>query len=58
MSSAHAVELADTHLDLESLRHEALDLAAGGIPVVLAVIQHKGEDLPAQFDRVSVPSLN
>ena len=35
-----------------------LDLAAGGRHVVLTVIHEIGEDLPAQFDRVSVSSLN
>jgi hypothetical protein len=58
MSSSHPVQLADTHGETESLRHEALDLAACDIRLALAVIQQKGEHLPAQLDGVSVSSLD
>lgn len=58
MSGAHAIELADTHRKTETFCHQMLDLAAGGRYVVLAVIQHKGEHLPTQLDRVAVAPLD
>ena len=58
MSSAHAVELADTHRETKSLSHQALDLVTCGRRMALAVIQYKGEDLPAQFDWVAVASFD
>src|SRR6266849_3404697 len=57
VSSAHAVELADTHRDPEALRHEALDLAACGRRVVLVVIQHTGEHLSPKLRGVAVAPL-
>jgi hypothetical protein len=58
VSGAHAVELADTHHDPESLSHEALDLATCGRRVVLAVFQHKGEHLFPKFRGVTVAPLD
>jgi len=58
VSGAHAVELADTHRETEALRNAALDLATCGRRVILTVIQQKGEDLPAQFNRVAVALLD
>ncbi len=57
MSSAHAIQLANTHPETNVFGHQALDLAARGRRVVLAVIQHPREDVPAQFDRVAVPPI-
>ena len=54
VSGTYAVELADTYRDPEALSHEVLDLAAGSRRVGPAVIQQKGEDLPAQNGRVAV----
>ena len=58
VSGTYAVELADTHTETEALSHEVLDLAAGGRRVGPAVIQQKGEDLPAQNGRVAVALLD
>lgn len=58
VGSTHTVELADTHRDPEAFSHEVLDLAAGGIRVALAVIQHQGEHFPTQFDRVTMAPLD
>ncbi len=58
MNGTHTVELTDTHREAEALSHKALDLAAGGRCVVLAVIEHKSEHLPAQFNRVAVASVD
>jgi hypothetical protein len=58
MSGAHAVELADTHTEAQTLRHQVLDLAACGKRMGLAVIQHTGEHLPAKFDRMAVAPLD
>ncbi len=58
VSGAHAVELADTHRDPESLSHEALDLATCGRRVVLAVLQHKGEHLFPKLRGVTVAPLD
>jgi hypothetical protein len=58
VSGAHTVQLADTHRETEALSHEALDLAACDRRVVLAVIQHTGKHLPAEFDRVTVAPLD
>lgn len=58
MSSAHAVELANTHTETEALRHQALDLAACGRRVVLVVIQHKGEHLSPKLRGVAVAPLD
>ena len=58
VSSTHTIELADTHRDPETLRNAALDLAAGGKHMVLAVIQHEGEYLSSKLRRVAVAPLN
>jgi len=57
MSGSHTVELADTHRETEVLRHQALDLAAGGRRVALAVIQHKAEHLSLKLRGVAVAPL-
>jgi hypothetical protein len=38
-----------THREVKALSHEALDLAAGGERMALTVVQHKGENLPAEL---------
>jgi hypothetical protein len=58
VGSAHAVQLADTHREVKALSHEALDLAAGGGRVVLAVIQQKGENFPAKLRGVPMSPLS
>lgn len=47
VGGAHAVQLANAHGEIETLSHQTLDLAACDRRVVLAVIQQKGEHLPA-----------
>ena len=57
VSGAHAVQLADTYTETEALSYHTLDFAACGRRVALAVIQHKGEHLSTEFDRVAVAPI-
>jgi hypothetical protein len=49
VGGAHAGELTHTNREAEALSHEALDLAACGRRVVLAILQQKGEHSPRSF---------
>ena len=58
VGSAHAVELTHAHREAEALRKATLHVRAGGRRMALAVIQHPGEDLPAQLRGVAVSPLD
>lgn len=58
VGGTHAVELADTHRETEALGHKALHSRTGDKRMALAIVQHPGENLPAEFDWVSMSPLS
>lgn len=58
VDGAHTIELADTHTEIKALSHQALDFAACGRHVILAVIQHTGEHLSLKLRGMAVAPLS
>jgi len=58
VSSAYPVELTDTDRETEVLGHKALHSRTGDKRMALAIVQHPGENLPAELDWVSMSPLS
>lgn len=58
VGSSNSVELTDTHRETKTLDQQALHFRTGSRRMALAMFRHTGEDIPAQFDWVPVPSLS
>lgn len=58
VSSAYPIELTDTDRETEVLGHKALHSRTGDKRMTLAIVQHPGENLPAELDGVPMSPLS